>query len=315
MSEAPASDERAVLTPPGQAVRALVIVNAQAGLGLWPGAQPAVEHLRAAGWLVDLAQTEYQGHATELARQAMHQGYHLVIGCGGDGTLNEIVQALAGSETVLGIVPTGTANVLAREMGIPLDPLGAAEVLLTGRIRVMDLGRAGERAFIMMAGIGLDAEVVREVQDAPRRPPRFLKAFLLTLGTVLRFFTYPGTPMRLTIDGQEERGRVMMVVVGNIRSYAGVFQITHEATWDDGCLDIVVFFTVGLVAKIGNFLSLLLRRHKRRPGVAYFRARRVHIWTPAPVPVQADGDIVGDTPMTFRSEPRALRVVLPHRPA
>jgi diacylglycerol kinase family enzyme len=107
----------------------------------------------------------------------------------------------------------------------------------------------------------------------------------------------------------------MMVVVGNIRSYAGVFQITHEAAWDDGCLDVVVFASVGLLAKIGNFFSLLLRRHKRRPGVAYFQARRVHIWTPSPVPVQADGDLVGETPMTFRNQPRALRVVLPHRDA
>lgn len=292
-------------------VRAMLIVNPQAGLGLWPGAQPAAERLMAAGWMVDICRTEYAGHAVELARQSVEQGYDVAIGCGGDGTLNELVQALVGSQTALGIIPLGTANVLAREMGVPLDPIGAAEALVGGRVHVVDVGRADQRAFLMMAGIGLDADVVREVQHAEPRPPRWLKAPLLLVGTVRRFFTYPGMPMRLTIDGQSERGRVIMVVVGNSRSYAGVFQITHEADWRDGVLDIVVFHQASLTGKIGNFVSMLFRRHKERRGVSYQRGRRVHIWTAQPLPVQADGDIVGETPMTFTIEPQALRIVLP----
>jgi YegS/Rv2252/BmrU family lipid kinase len=297
--------------PPGQAVRALLVVNPNAGLGLWPGAQPAAERLGAAGWLVDVIQTEYEGHGTELARQAVAKGYHVAIGCGGDGTLNELIQGLVGSTTALGLIPMGTANVLAREVGVPLDPVKAAEVLLTGHVRPVDVGRAGERAFLMMAGIGLDADVVREVQHAPRRPPRWLKAPLLALGTARRVFTYPGTTMHLTLDGTVEHGRVLMVVVGNIRSYAGVFQITDEADWCDGLLDVVVFYSGGLLVKLGNLGSVVLRRHKHRQGVAYHRVRRVRIWTTHPCPVQVDGDMVGETPMTFTVEPRALRVLMP----
>jgi diacylglycerol kinase family enzyme len=163
----------------------------------------------------------------------------------------------------------------------------------------------------MMAGVGFDAEVVREVQAAPRRPPRWLKAPLLLAGTVRRFFTYEGIPMQLTLDGQEERGRVMMVLVGNIRGYAGVLQIAHEAAWDDGLLDVVVFPSVGLLGRLGNVVSVLTRRHKQRPGIIYRQARRIHVTTAAPLPVQADGDLVGETPMSFTIEPQALRIVRP----
>lgn len=299
------------LAPSGQPVRARLIVNPTAGPSLWPGAQPAAEHLLAAGWLVEVVQTEYTGHATALAEAAVRDGYHIVVGCGGDGTLNEILQALVGHPTALGIIPMGTANVLARELGIPFDPLGAAMALLNGRVAVVDVGRAGQRAFLMMAGIGLDADVVHELQTSQPRPPRWLKAPLLFLGTFRRFFTYPGQSMRLTLDGRTESGRVVMAVIGNIRGYAGIFQIAHEADWSDGTLDLVVFYHTGLWVKIGNFISMLFRRHKNRQGVSYRRAQRVEIWTPNPTPVQADGELVGATPMTFSVEPLALRIVRP----
>lgn len=313
--EAPALRAAAGLAPAGQAVQALLIVNARAGLGLWPGAQPAAERLTAAGWQVDLVQTEYAGHATELARAAVQQGYHTVVGCGGDGTLSEIVQALAGSTVALGIIPTGTANVLAREVGIPLEPTRAAEVLLTGRVRPIDIGRAGERAFVLMAGIGLDADVIREVQAVPRPPHRLLKAPLLFLGAVRRFFSHPGVLMHVTMDGREERGRMLMAVISNVRGYGGLLQIADEASFEDGRLDVVLFRHVPLPARIANFISLVLHRHKHQPGVTYHHAGRVHVWTPQPVAVQADGDLIGTTPLTFVSEPRALRVVLPREGA
>jgi diacylglycerol kinase family enzyme len=175
----------------------------------------------------------------------------------------------------------------------------------------MDVGRAGERAFLMMAGVGFDAEVIHDVQAAPRRPPRLLKAPLLFWRAFHRFFSHTGVPMHITLDGVEERDRVMMVVIGNIRGYGGVFQIAHAASYDDAILDVVIFREVGLLGRVANLVSVILRRHERNPGITYHRVRRVHIWTPRPTRVQADGDLIGETPMTFLSEPRALRVVLP----
>jgi YegS/Rv2252/BmrU family lipid kinase len=304
------STEEAI-RPHGAPVQALVIVNPQAGPGVGASAAPALDRLRRAGWQVDVCETTRRGHAAELARAAVTQGYHVVIGCGGDGTLNEVVQGLVGSEVALGIIPLGTANVLARELHIPLDPPGAANVLIAGRTRRIDVGLAGDRAFLMMAGIGLDAHVVEEVEAGPRRVPRLLKAPVLFLTTLRRVLTYPGTPMELTVNGQTVRGRVLMVVAGNIRSYAGVFQIAHAAVWDDGVLDLVVIFAGGLLVKLNSFLMILRRRSTDRRRIAYFRTREAHIVAAQPVPVQADGDLVGVTPMTISIRPVALRVVVP----
>lgn len=297
--------------PGDTAVRVLLIVNPMAGPGLWAGAHPAAERLRAGGWHVQVAATNHRGHAEELARGAVVDGYDVVIGCGGDGTLNEIVQALVHSQTALGIIPMGTANVLARDMGIPLDPVRAAEVLLAGRSRVVDVGRAGERAFIMMAGVGFDARVIREVEAARGRHPRLLKAPHLTWTAVRRFFTDQGTPMYLSLDGRAVRGRVLMLVAGNIRSYGGVFQIAHAADWDDGILDVVVIYSGRLVTRVASLVDVILRRYTDRRRVAYFRVREARIWTAQPVPVQADGEVVGITPICLTLEPRALRVLLP----
>jgi YegS/Rv2252/BmrU family lipid kinase len=294
--------------------RAMVIVNARAGLGLWPGAMPAADRLAAAGWQLDVVQTETEGHATELAAMAVARGYTAVVGCGGDGTLSEIVQALAGTPVALGIIPTGTANVLAREFGVPLDPARAAEVLLSGAVQLVDVGRVDGRAFVMMASVGLDADVVQEVQHTPRRRPRLLKVPLMVVAFVRGLFVHPGVMMTITLDDAVIHDRMIMAVVSNIRGYGGVVEIAHEAEVDDAILDVVLFHDVPVPARIANLVSVVRRRHQRQPGVTYHRARCIRIETARPVPVQADGDIVGLTPMTFISDPRALRLVLPLRP-
>ncbi|HYU72724.1 MAG TPA: diacylglycerol kinase family protein [Ktedonobacteraceae bacterium] len=116
--------------------------------------------LRHSGWKVDLRLTEAAGDGRRLAREAVEQEAEVVIAAGGDGTINEVIQELAGSETALGVLPIGTVNVWAREMGIPLESVGAREVLLHGETRRIDLGRINDRFFLLMVGIGFDGEVV-----------------------------------------------------------------------------------------------------------------------------------------------------------
>src|SRR5437588_3777495 len=120
--------------------------------------------LRQHGWQVELKLTQASGDAQRLALEAVKQHIDVVIAVGGDGTINEVIQALAGSETALGVLPGGTANVWAREVGIPLGVSGAREVLVHGQRRRIDLGRANERYFLLMAGIGLDGEVTHAVE-------------------------------------------------------------------------------------------------------------------------------------------------------
>src|SRR5439155_5604546 len=120
--------------------------------------------LRRHGWQVELKLTQAAGDAQRLALEAVEQHIDVVIAVGGDGTINEIIQALAGSETALGVLPGGTANVWAREVGIPLNVSGAREALIQGQARRIDLGRANERYFLLMSGIGLDGEVTQAVE-------------------------------------------------------------------------------------------------------------------------------------------------------
>src|SRR5438552_602963 len=121
--------------------------------------EETLSFLRQHGWQVDLRMTRAAGDAQRLAREAVEQKLQVGIAVGGDGTINEIIQELAGSDTALGVLPSGTVNVWAREVGIPLDNNGARDVLLHGQIKRVDLGNASERYFLLMVGIGLDGEV------------------------------------------------------------------------------------------------------------------------------------------------------------
>jgi diacylglycerol kinase (ATP) len=297
-------------------MRARFILNPQARQGS-VSLREAVGFFVEAGWTVDLLRTEYPGHAIELARCAATEGYDLVVACGGDGTLNEAVNGLAGSDTALGVLPLGTANVWAREIGLPLRLADAARALLDGEVHRVDLGYAEPldgtafgrgRYFLMMAGIGFDAEVARAVRPQEKRRWGMIAYVAAGIATALRF---TGTRMTLQFDGQRMRRRVLLAVIGNTRLYGGLVEITHQALADDGMLDLCFFEGSGLLQKIEHVVRVLLRRHTASPRVCYFRAREVVVRSRQPVPVQLDGDTYGQTPMRFCAVPQALSVLVP----
>src|SRR6266568_1670274 len=123
-----------------------------------------VASLRGAGWRIELRLTQAAGDALNIAREAVEEKVDIVIAAGGDGTINEVIQELVGSETALGVLPLGTVNVWAREMHIPLNIAGARDVLVHGQTRHVDLGRAKGRYFLLMAGVGLDGELTHAVE-------------------------------------------------------------------------------------------------------------------------------------------------------
>lgn len=297
-------------------MRARFILNPQARQGS-VSLREAVGIFVEAGWTVDLLRTEYPGHAVELARCAATDGYGLVVACGGDGTVNEAVNGLAGSDTALGVLPLGTANVWAREIGLPLRPADAARALLDGEVHRVDLGyaepldgtvRGRGRYFLMMAGIGFDAEVTRAVRPQEKRRWGMIAYVVAGIGTALRF---TGTRMTLQFDGRRMRRRVLLAVIGNTRLYGGLVEITGQALADDGMLDVCLFEGSGLLQKIEHVVRVILRRHTASPRVRYFRAREIAVRSSQPVPVQLDGDPYGETPMRFRAMPQALSVLVP----
>ena len=295
--------------PTHKSTSARIILNPRAGQAeLIAEVKRARALWEAHGWQVEWCPTEYPGHAIELARSAAAAGCDLVVAAGGDGTVNEVVNGIAGSRTALAALPIGTGNVWVRELKLPLRPEAAAAALLDGATYALDLGQAGDRYFLLMAGVGFDASVTRRVRPELKR--RFgVMAYLLQALTIAR--DVRGTRVRIELDGRPVKGHVLMVVISNSRLYGGFLQITHHASLTDGLLDVAVI--KGQDARVApvHLLSILLRRHSANPDLLYHRAREVTISGSAPLDVQVDGDVIGVTPMTFRVVPGALQAWLP----
>ena len=301
-------------TPP-VAAQARIVVNPTSGsvhgaFGLFELRETA-KWLTARGLPTELCLTRYSGHATELAREAADAGHEMVIAAGGDGTLNDVIQALAGHTTALGVLPMGTVNVWAREMGISLHPTEAREVLLHGVRRRVDVGRAGRRYFLMMAGVGFDAEVARRVeQGALKRIGLKLLEYLAIAGVLS--LTHPSSDIRIRVHGKRRATRALMVIIGNTRLYGGALTFTQRAVADDGKLDVVVISGGNLAHRMNVFLRAFFRRPTQQgQRVRYERAQSVRIEADGEVPVQVDGEVIGSLPMTFSVVPQALTVIVP----
>lgn len=305
---------RGIIRPDGASARVRIIANPYSGALQVPGAmddlRAVLARLSAAGLPAELCLTERPGHATDLAREAVRAGMDIVAAAGGDGTVNDVIQALAGSTTALGVIPLGTVNVWAREVGIPMDPWLAADVLVRGVRRTVDLGRAGPRYFLMMAGIGFDAEVARRVEAG--RLKRFglkMLGFFLAVGAL----ALTERPARILIrrEGQRRATSALMIIIGNTRLYGGALTFTPQAIADDSWLDVAIVGGGGILYRAGIILRALLRRPVRGPRVRYTRVRSIRVESEPPLPVQVDGELIGKLPMTFGIEPQALTVVVP----
>ena len=255
--------------------------------------------LRSGGISVEVLNTEHPDHATELAALA---GDRLVVAAGGDGTVNEVINGL-GKGATLGILPLGTANVLARELGLPLDAEGACERILRGEEARIDLGvatnREGvERRFACMAGIGFDAHVVRAVTPRLKRYLRSL-AFAVTAFKVLFEKEFP--PVQV-IHGDTTHVTRFAIIAGD-------FRVTHPGLLTNGELETILVERVSLLLRPDILGSLLARRPLDR-SMRSFTAKELRACAPgAYVPVQLDGEVWGSLPMSFRVEPRALEVI------
>ena len=276
-----------------------------------------VEYLSECGWRVRRCVTEYAGHATDCARRAVLDGLDVVLVAGGDGTVCEAVNGLVGSRVALGVLPTGTGNVWAKELGLPaftlLNPnrlLLAAHLLAEAAARPIDVGRANDKYFLLFAGLGLDAQVAQEMEPRERATKRLglLPYLVAAASAAVEFY---GVRTTVVADGKVIKGRSLFILVSNAQLYGGVLRITPEAKLDDGWLDVVIFNGVGPTYTLRHLLSILGGRHLHDPSVKFMHARRVMVDCAKPWPVQIDGDPIGTTPMTFQVIPRALRILVP----
>lgn len=281
---------------------------------------PAVlNYLEDQGWLTTLHETRRSGEATALAQEAREEGVDAVLVVGGDGTINEVINGLAESRVALGVLPGGTANVWAKEMGLPtrgplhlLPLIDSIKALVPGARRRIDLGEANGRLFLQWAGVGLDAEVTYAMEPRTRRQRR-LGALAYIIAGMTTAANMAGTRTRIWLDDELIYRRSILLVISNSQLYGGRVRIATDARLDDGYLDANVFAGTGFGSAMRTFLGVITGLHVRDPRHSQYRARTIRIEADKPMPVHVDGEPFGTTPLECRVVPRALTVLIPRR--
>jgi diacylglycerol kinase (ATP) len=265
--------------------------------------------LVANGVRLDVAETQRPGHAEALARDAAQRGERMVVAAGGDGTIAEVASGLMGSAAHLGVIPLGTANVLAHELGLPFSPRAVAAALAFGRTCQLWPGLAhgadSTRLFVQMLGVGFDAHVVRNL------PVRLKKmfgkgAYVLQSARELTRYRFP--VIRLQVDDQETE--TASVIISKGRLYGGRFRLAADALPADPGFSVVLFDLGGPGAAMLYGAALPLNLLGRAPGVRHVRARRINFLQNETVPAQTDGDAAGAAPLWVGDASGPLQVVM-----
>ena len=248
-------------------------------------------------------------HALELARKAAADGVDTVVTLGGDGMVHVAVQALAGTEVSLGVVPLGTGNDFARALGIPTgDPLAAADVVVRDDPRRIDLGRSGDSWFATVLAAGFDA-AVNERANAMRWPHGDLRYTLAAL-SVIRSWT--PVPYRLEIDGVVREQEAMLLAIANTESYGGGLRIAAGCDPADGLLDAILIKPVSRLEFLRVFPGVRQAKHLAHPAFERIRARRITASAPGVI-AYSDGERLGPLPLEVECVPSALGVLVPPR--
>jgi diacylglycerol kinase (ATP) len=267
----------------------------------------ALDVAHQAGWDVTIATTLQERHATELARDAAARGVDVIVVNGGDGTINEAVNGIAGTAAALAVLRGGTANVWAGEIGMHRDPVKAMRQIVYGDRRRIDVGRADGRCFLLMAGIGFDAEIIPRVSG---RLKRLIGPFAYIVAGVIQVFRATTWQARVRTDDVASDMALHWMLVSNTRSYGGITDIMFRAEADDGVFDVGVMHRGGPWHMVVDGIRVLLKRHERSPNVDYVKTRTLEIETPG-LPVQLDGELWGATPMRFEVWPQSLTAIVP----
>jgi diacylglycerol kinase (ATP) len=298
---------------------AKVIVNPVAAGGKVGKRWPQLRDVLAdAGLCFDAQLTERPGHATDIARSAVHEGYRHVVSVGGDGTVNEVVNGLVVDgrvppDVVLSIVPGGTGSDFVRVLDISRDPVQACQTVLGDTVRTVDLGEIrcmldGKpivRYFVNVAGVGFDGETSVRVNRMSKRITGtlpYLTALLMTL------ISYKNKDVHLTVDGQPHAGRFNSVVVCNGQYFGGGMWVGPKAAADDGIFDVVILKDLSKPDLVVSIPRIYRGTHLTHPKVQSLHGKEIQIEAQQRMFIQAEGELVGETPASFRILPAALNL-------
>lgn len=265
--------------------------------------------------------TEAPGHAATLTIEALGQGFRKIAAVGGDGTVNEIVNAIMRQQDVptdqvtMGQVPVGTGNDLGRTLGIPSKSTEAVALLRSGKARLLDVGRvtyaekgeARERFFLNVAGMGYDAFVGEAVNAKKAQGKGGAMAYLSALVSCL--MRYKSIPISVTADDYKEDTRLFSLVVGNCKYNGGGMKQAPDAQPDDGYLDLTIIRNLSKMAVVANVPRLFSGKFVKHRKVSTHRARNIRITGKTPVMLETDGEVIGTGPAEFSIRPGSLRFI------
>jgi YegS/Rv2252/BmrU family lipid kinase len=293
--------------------RAIVLLNPRSRSGQRVRIDRLLTAFGVEGWSAEIWAGDGPDWSNKAALRARDSGVDAIFGAGGDGHLARILPALVHTETALGVIPLGTGNVWARELGLPLQPELAIARQLAAPPQRVDVGRANERLFLVSASAGLDARIV-EVIESEAGPKGWgqlaYPLVALSLAPGLR-----GAATRVRLDHEPALDmNLLACIVSNGRLYAGLVPMLPTARLDDGLLDVVLFPGGNPLDAGGHAVRVLAGLHHTDPRVIIRQVRCLHLETVTAIPVQTDGDPLGTTPLEVEVLPRAV-LALGYAPA
>lgn len=234
----------------------------------------------------------------------------LLIVYGGDGTLHEAIPEAVKWQVPIALLPAGTTNVLARELGIPRDPERAISLVAQRKLKKIHLGQTSlggkRRYFHLMAGIGFDADVISRTDQRLKKALGMAAYWLVAHVSLLK---YPMTLFELSLEGEVHQGT--FAVIGNARKYGGELHLTPKASVQENCLDVCLFTSQQRWRYLLYLWGVLSGRHLRYPDVLYRKVRHLKVSSDCPVPIQLDGELIGQSPLDFSSSSEGLLMVVP----
>ena len=251
--------------------------------------------------------TEGKGHATQLAKEAVEQGYDMVVAIGGDGTVNEIATPLMNKKTWFGIIPAGSGNGLARGLGIPINVRKAIKLITVGKLRTIDVGKANDKYFFTTSGFGFDAMVGKRFDEGKMRGPA-----PYYIAGVKEFFTYKHSEFKILFDGKKIKVKALLVAVANIRQYGNNAIIAPNAKPDDGLLDLCIVRSVKFLPTLMHLPKLFSGQIQKAPYVELYQGKEFEIIREKTDVYQLDGEVYEEEQKLIKVSiiPNALNVIV-----
>ena len=284
------------------------VVNPRSGTDRIKAIQSAIDTiLDAAVYSHELVYTQHAKHGIGLAKEAASKGAFAVIAVGGDGSVNDVVAGLLGTDTALGIMPKGSGNGMARTMEIPLDIEGALKVINAGKIQAIDIGVANGRPFISNAGVGFDALISKKFTNSKKRG-LMAYSWLITK----HLWTYKEWDWRITVDGKKIKAKAFLINVANGQQFGYNFKIAPDASYTDGLLDIIVIRKFPKLLGTPLVIRALNGTLTDSDYVDRYQGKEIAIVHPDLKLMQTDGDAHPcDNKIEFTIKPAALKVFVP----